>query len=62
LHGYGSVTVSAYWVEKVSGSRPGRVILKTLIIIPTALFGAEHIIVRVEAVTTFSRWNLQGMN
>ena len=28
-HGYGSVTASPYSVEEVSGSRPGRVILKT---------------------------------
>jgi hypothetical protein len=43
-HGYGSVTASPYSVEEVSGSRPGRVILKTLKIVPTAsLFGAEHI-------------------
>jgi hypothetical protein len=43
-HGYGSVTASPYSVEEVSGSRPGRVILKTLKIVSTAsLFGAEHI-------------------
>jgi hypothetical protein len=43
-YGYGSVTASPYSVEEVSGSRPGRVILKTLKIVPTAsLFGAEHI-------------------
>ena len=28
-HGYGAVAASAYPVEEVSGSRPGRVILKT---------------------------------
>ena len=55
-HGYGSVTASPYSVEEVSGSRPGRVILKTLKIVPTAsLFGAEHIRVKVGAVITFSR-------
>ena len=55
-HGYGSVTASPYSVEEVSGSRPGRVILKTLKIVPTAsLFGAEHTRVRVGAVITFSR-------
>jgi hypothetical protein len=54
-HGYGSVTASPYSVEEVSGSRPGRVILKTLKIVPTAsLFGAEHTRVRVGAVITFS--------
>ena len=53
-HGYGSVTASAYPVEEVSGSRPGRVILKTLKIVHTAnLFGAEHN--RDGAVITISR-------
>jgi hypothetical protein len=43
-HGYGAVAASAYPVEEVSGSPPGRVIIKTLKIVPTAtLFGAEHI-------------------
>jgi hypothetical protein len=43
-HRYGAVAASAYPVEEVSGSPPGRVILKTLKIVPTAtLFGAEHI-------------------
>ena len=38
------MTASPYSVEEVSGSRPGRVILKTLKIVSTAsLFGAEHI-------------------
>ena len=42
------MTASPYSVEEVSGSRPGRVILKTLKIVPTAaLFGVEHISVRV---------------
>ena len=55
-YGYGSVVTSAYPVEEVSGSCPGRVMLKTLKIIPTAfLFGVEHIRVRVGAVITFSR-------
>jgi hypothetical protein len=50
------VTASPYSVEEVSGSHPGRVILKTLKIVPTAsLFGAEYIRVRVGAVITFSR-------
>ena len=50
------MTASPYSVEEVSGSRPGRVILKTLKIVPTAsLFGAEHIRVKVGAVITFSR-------
>ena len=58
-HGYGAVAASAYSVEEVSGSRPGRVILKTFKIVPTAaLFGAEHIRVRVGVVITFSRQNL----
>ena len=53
-HGYGSVTPFPYSVEEVSGSRPGRIILKTLKIVPTAsLFGAEHIRVRVGAVIAF---------
>ena len=48
------MTASPYSVEEVSGSRPGRVILKTLKIIPTAsLFGAEHTRVRVGAFNTF---------
>ena len=43
-HGDGSLTASPYSVEEVSGSRPGRIILKTLKMAPTAsLFGAEHI-------------------
>ena len=55
-HEYGVVIAYIYPVEEVSGSRPGRVILKTLKIVPTAtLFGAEHIRVRVGAVITFSR-------
>jgi hypothetical protein len=38
------VTASPYSVEEVSGSRPGRFILKTLKIVPTAsLYGTEHI-------------------
>ena len=46
----------AYLVKEVLGSRPGRVIPKTLKIVPTAtLFGAEYIRVRVGAVITFSR-------
>ena len=46
----------AYLVEEVSVSRPGRIILKMLKIVPTAfLFGAEHIRVRMGAVITFSR-------
>ena len=50
------MAASTYLVEEVSGSRPGRVIIKTLKIVPTAtLFGAGHIRVRVEAVITFSR-------
>ena len=53
-HGYGSVTASAYPVKEVSGSRPGRVILKTLKLVPTAaLFGVGHI--RVGSVITISR-------
>jgi hypothetical protein len=49
-------TASAYPVKEVSGSRPGRIILKTLKKVPNAaLFGAEHVRVRVEAVITFSR-------
>jgi hypothetical protein len=57
-----SVVTSAYPVEEVSGSRPGRVILKTLKIAPTVdLFGVEHVRVKVGAVITFSRHNLQGM-
>jgi hypothetical protein len=56
------VVTSAYPVKEVSGSRPGRVILKTLIIAPTAdLFGVGHVRVRVGAVITFSRYNFQGM-
>jgi hypothetical protein len=47
-HGDGSLTASPYSVEEVSGSRPGRVVLKTLKIVPTAsLFGPEHIRDRV---------------
>ena len=50
------MTVSAYLVEEVSGSRPGRVILKTSKIVPTAaLFGAKHMIVKVGEVISFSR-------
>jgi hypothetical protein len=50
------VVTSAYSVEEVSGSRHGRVVLKTLKIVPTAaLFGAGHFRVKVEAVITFSR-------
>ena len=50
------MTASPYPVEEVSGSRQGRVILKTLKKVPTAsLFGAENIRVRVGAVITFSR-------
>ena len=38
------MAASAYPFEEVSGSRPGRVILKMLKIVPTAsLYGAEHI-------------------
>jgi hypothetical protein len=56
-HRYGSVTVSPFSVEEVSGLHPGRVILKTLKIVPTAsLFGAEHVRVRVGAVRIFRAW------
>ena len=49
------MVASAYLVEEVSGSRPGRVIPNTLKIVPAAaLFSAEQIKVRVEAVITFS--------
>ena len=56
-YGYGLVVTSAYLVEEVSGSRPGRDILKTSKIVSTAaLFGVEHIRVRVMgAGITFSR-------
>jgi hypothetical protein len=49
------VVASAYPVEEVLGSHPGRVIIKIFKIVPTApLFGAEHIRVSVGAVITFS--------
>ena len=54
-HGYVSVVTSSYLVEEVSGSHPGWVILKMLKIVPTAaLFGVEHIKVRLGTVITFS--------
>ena len=60
---YGSLVTSNYLVEEVSGSCPGRVKLKTLKIVPTAaLFGAEHIRVRVVTIIPFSRYDLQGMD
>ena len=62
-HGYGSVRASAYLVEKVSGSRSDSVLQKTFKIVPTAaLFGADHIKVKVRVVITFSRLNLPGMD
>jgi hypothetical protein len=49
------MVTSSYLVEEVSGSHPGCVILKILKIVPTAaLFGVEHIKVRLGAVITFS--------
>ena len=57
------MAASAYSVGEVSGSRTGRVILKTLKIVPTtALFDADHIKVKVRAVIIFSRLNLSGMD
>ena len=57
--GYGLVIASAYPFEEVLGLHPGRVILKTKKIVPTAaLFGAGHISVRVAAVITFLRLDL----
>ena len=65
-HRYCSMTASAHPHEEVSEpdtSLCGCVILKTLKIVPTAaLFGADHIKVKVRAVITFSRLNLPGMD
>ena len=62
-HGYGSVRASAYLVVKVSSSRSDSVIQNTLELVPSAaLFGADHIKVKVRAVIIFSRLNLSGMD
>ena len=62
-HRCGIVVAATYTVDEVSGSIQGRVILKTLKIIPTAaLFGAVHIRVRVRAIITLSRKDLQSMD
>jgi hypothetical protein len=43
MPGNGLVVASAYPFEKVTGSRPGRVLKRTLKTVPTAaLFDVEH--------------------
>ena len=54
-----ATTTTTYLVRKVSGSSSEQVLQKILKIIPTAaLFGIEHIRVKVEAVITLKRLNL----
>ena len=61
LDGFSVVIASTYPVEDVSGLLPGRVILKTLKIVPTALLlGTKHISDRLGGISARDWCPLQG--